>query len=132
MIKKMILIPLLIMIIASFSGCLMQEEGESETSTGEISDFYGTWTEITGKGSFSMGNSIRFKDDNTCDFFWENSTMVLLSGTWEITVNSSGNHILTIKLGEKETNYTFSFLDSFKSLGLKQEGSEEYIYYNKK
>ena len=129
--KKFFLLPICVIIIDSFSGCLTEEDNHSETSTVEISDFYGTWTERTGKGSFSMGNSISFKDDKTCDFFWENSTIVLASGKWEITVNSSDEHILTIKIGEKETNYTFSFIDSFKSLRLKQQGSEEYIYYNK-
>jgi hypothetical protein len=130
--KKLILIPILLIIIALFCGCLMQDESQSEASAGKISDFYGTWTDRSGKGSFSLGNSIRFKDDKTCDFFWENDTMVLATGIWEITVNSSGDHILTIRLGEKETNYSFSFLDSFKSLKLRQQGSKGYIYYNKK
>ena len=97
--KKIFLLPICVIIIDSFSGCLTEEDNQSETSAGEISDFYGTWTERTGKGSFSMGNSIRFKDDKTCDFFWENSTIVLASGKWEITVNSSDEYILTIKIG---------------------------------
>jgi hypothetical protein len=130
--KKLMIISFLIIFIALFSGCMTQDESQSDTSTSEISDFYGTWVESSGQGSFSLGNSIRFKDDKTCDFFWENSPNVLASGTWDINVNFSDDPILTIKLGEKHTNYTFSFLDSYKSLRLRQQGIDEYIYYDKK
>jgi hypothetical protein len=97
-----------------------------EVFHGNDQDFVGTWK--TGGGSFTMGDSIRFNSDYTCDFFWSHNTNILSSGTWDRTYKNQVGYVVVITLNDIETTYKYDFFDSYKTLRLKLEDSDEYIY----
>ena len=126
--KKIISISVIIILIFVFlCGC---DEDSNQGLVGSESDLIGTWK--TESGSFAAGDSIRFNEDKTCDFFWSPGGSILFSGTWEKTINvTNGAYILIITTGEKVTTYYYSFFDSYKTLRLREESGGSYIYYSK-
>ena len=128
--KKILIIIVIIVLITVFlSGC-GEDENKRGGLVGEDSDFYGIWS--AGAGSFTMGDSIRFLEDGTCDFFWSNGNNILFTGTWDRTINStSGAYIIVITISEKVTIYCYDFYDNYKTLRLREENSTEYVYYYK-
>ena len=65
--------------IAFLAGC---DDNRGFGLTGEDSDFFGTWKTNSGSGSFTLGDSIRFNNDYTCDYFWSGSHQIAASVTW--------------------------------------------------
>lgn len=64
----------LLFVILLLSGCEDENWGGLHDND---SDFIGTWkTEV---GSFTMGDSIRFNKDYTCDFFWSDGNTILFN-----------------------------------------------------
>jgi len=108
------------------SGCTDDEEDEGEIGTDE--NFIGTWT--TGSGSFTAGDSIRFNDDYTCDFFWSHGGSVLFNGTWTIKDLLADNPTLVITMEEQTYNYSYNFYYGFNQLQLIPEGETSgFVYY---
>ena len=99
---------------------------------GNDSDLFGVWKQREGSGSFTLGDSIRFNNDYTCDFFWSGSTHITASGNW-VRYNSYNNtqQAIVIIIGEKETVYYYGFSDSYKTIYLIEEGQSDRIYYRK-
>jgi len=128
--KINILITLLIILVTLFCGC--NDDENRDGLVGDKSDFIGTWVTEGEEGAFSLGNSIRFNNDDTCEFFWEHSSIIRANGSWQITINTEGDYILIIKIGEIETSYAYDFFYNYKTLRLKEENSNEYVYYNKR
>jgi hypothetical protein len=107
-------------------GC---DDGDREGLHGNDNDFIGTWK--TGAGSFSMGDSIRFNPDYTCDFFWSHSSYTLFNGTWDRTFINNLGYCVVITMGEQDWTYIYDFFDGYKTLRLQPENSTEYIQYSK-
>ena len=121
------IIGLIVLLIAVIlCGCNNQRNGGLH---GNDQDFIGTWK--TGGGSFAMGDSIRFNSDYTCDFFWSHNNNILLNGTWDRTYKNQVGYVVVISLGDIETTYKYDFFDSYKTLRLKLQDSDDYIYYGK-
>jgi len=124
--KMFILIFLLFISVLFLSGC---EDENRDGLVGTDEDLFGTWK--TGGGSFKMGDTIRFNPDSTCDFFWSGSTFISANGTWDRIYKNQVGYVIIFTLGEIETTYIYDFFDSYKTLRLKLEDSNEYIYYSK-
>jgi hypothetical protein len=79
--KIVVFIFILFFLIISFlAGCNgIRGSGLS----GKYSDFFGTWNTNTGSESFTLGASIRFNNDYTCDYFWSGSHQIAASGKRE-------------------------------------------------
>ena len=97
----------LFLMISFLMGCNVNR---GSVLTGDDSNFIGTWKTNSGSGSFTLGDSIRFNSDFTCDFFWSGSTHISASGTWvrHDMYNNTQSAIL-ITLGEKQTVYYYGF-----------------------
>ena len=123
----MVFVIVLFLSVTWLSGCGEEDRGGL---VGHDSDFYGNWSAEA--GSFTAGDSIRFLEDGTCEFFWSHSSYVLFNGTWDRTINSTnGEYILVITVGDKVTTYYYNFFDSYTTLRLKEENITNYVYYNK-
>jgi hypothetical protein len=100
--------------------------------TGEDSDFFGTWKTNTGSGSFTLGDSIRFNSDYTCDYFWSGGYQITASGTWvRHDMYNKTQSAVVITLGEKETVYYYGFFDKYQQLVLRVDGFNDEIFYRK-
>ena len=125
--KKIItLISSFIFITIIFSGC---EDETSEGLVGTDEDLIGTWK--TDAGSFTLGDTIRFNRDYSCDFFWSHTSHISANGTWDRTYKDKVGYVIVITLGEIETIFKYDFFDNYKTLRLKLEDSDEYLYYSK-
>ena len=119
----------LIVMIAVLTGC---DEQRGTGLIGHDSDFFGVWRQSEGAGSYTLGDSIRFNNNYTCDFFWSGSTLITASGNW-VRYNSynATQSAIVITLGQKETVYYYGFFDSYRTLYLREEGQTNSIYYRK-
>ena len=103
--KKGVFIVIFLLLMISF---LMGCNGDRGTGMiGNDSDLFGVWKQREGSGSFTLGDSIRFNNDYTCDFFWSGSTHITASGNW-VRYNSYNNtqQAIVIIIGEKENPKT--------------------------
>ena len=96
---------------------------------GNDEDLFGTWK--TEAGSFTMGDTIRFNNDYTCDFFWSGGDIILFNGTWDRTFKNNLGFCIVINMNNQEWTYKYDFFDSYKTLRLKLENGDEYTYYYK-
>jgi len=129
--KKMIIfiVSALFLMISFLTGC---DEDRGTGLTGEDSDFFGTWKTTSGAGSFTIGNSIRFNSDYTCDFFWSESHQITASGKWlRHNMYNNTQSAIVITLGEKENFYYYGFFDNYHTLVLREEGFDDELYYRK-
>jgi len=123
--KMMIVISVLLFLTMILCGC---EEDEEELN-GDDSNFIGTWK--TDAESFTMGDSIRFNEDYSCDFFWDGGYSILFSGKWNRTFISGHGHCIVINMSSQQWTYEYNFFDSYKTLRLKMQDSDTYISYRK-
>ena len=131
--KIIALIFSLLLIIIFLSGC-----GEDEHPSGlegVESDFYGIWIQKENNdpvGGFGIGDTHKFNSDKTYEVYWSHGGAIHHYGTWEKSKNLTNLHqILIITFGEKETIYYYDFFDKYTTLRLKEENSDDYIYYYK-
>jgi len=126
--KIMVFVLVLFLSVMWLSGC-----GEDEKSkgclTGYYDDFYGTWT--TDGGTFTMGDTIIFYENRSCDFKWRHNSQPIFTGTWERKSTGTGDFTLVLTIGDSVTTYYYCFFDSYKTLRLRAENSEGYTYYGK-
>lgn len=99
--------------------------------TGDVSNFYGIWTESSRSDTFTLGDSIQFYEDLTCRFFWSDTGNTRATGNWERRNVNFENYILVITVGEKETIYKFDFFDKYQTLRLKEQNSTTYMIFRK-
>jgi hypothetical protein len=113
--KIVVFILILFILMVSFlTGC---DDDRGTGMIGHDSDFFGTWKTSSGSGSFTLGNSIRFNNDYTCDFFWSGSTHTTASGTWvRHNMYNNTQSAIVITIGEKETVYYYGFFDNYHTL----------------
>jgi hypothetical protein len=118
--------------------CGCSEEGEVERGlTGRCEDFIGEWKQLEGTGGFGIGDTLKFNGENNCknstfELFWSNRGTIHHQGKWERTINiSTGEYIIILKLGEKQTIYYFHFHNNYKTLRLKEEDSSDFVIYHK-
>ena len=128
------LIVVILFFIILLVGCTDDErrdnnDNSGEAETGTYEDFIGTWTTLTGAGSFSEGNSIRFNNDDTFEKFWDHGGAALHSGTWEIKDILGENPKLILTQGEMSYTYNYSFYYSHTQLSLVPEGASSGTVY---
>ena len=125
--KIFLLIVIILLLMVMLMGCLEDRWEEEQNNnndddlnpkdeTSSYEDFIGTWTTLTGAGSFSEGNSIRFNNDDTFEKFWDHGGAALHSGTWELKNLLSENPEIILTQGEMTYNYTYSFYYSHTQL----------------
>ena len=113
--KKIIpLIVLILLLVMFLIGCIDEEEknnngGREKDEISTHEDFFGTWQTLTGSGSFSEGNSIRFNNDFTYEKFWAHGSSIYHNGTWELKDILGETPKLILTQGENTYNYTYTF-----------------------
>jgi hypothetical protein len=122
-----ITIIIILLIIVNLIGCTDEEDKKDQGQIYNYENLIGTWT--ADAGSFTAGDSIRFNNDGTCDFFWSHSSDVLFKGTWVIKNLLADNQTLIITIGEQTYNYNYSFGDGSNTLVLKLEDASSGILY---
>ena len=123
----LIIVIVILLFIVGLSGCTNEEDKKDQDMINDYKNLIGTWT--ADAGSFTAGDSIRFKNDGTCDFFWSHSSGVIFNGTWTIKNLLADNPTLIITMEEQTYNYTYSFGEGFNILGLKLEGASSVMIY---
>ena len=127
--KQLIVIAIAILIVVTgLSGCTDEDDKKDQGIIDNYKNLIGTWT--ADAGSFTAGDSIRFNDDGTCDFFWSHSSGTIFNGTWTIKNLLPNNPTLIISIEEQTYNYTYSFGEGFNILLLKlKDASSGILYY---
>ena len=135
--KKIIgILVVLFLSVLWLSGC--GEDRNRSGLIGSCDDFVGIWEEKDQAGGFGIGDTLKFNGENNCqnstyEMYWSHGGAIHHYGNWERTTNATnGHYIIILKMGEKETTYYFDFFDSYKTLRLREENSDDYMYYYKK
>ena len=134
--KKIIPLIIIILLLVMFlMGCIDEEEknnnGGEKDEFSTYEDFIGTWQTLTGSGSFSEGNSIRFNNDFTYEKFWAHGGSTYHNGTWELKDIIGETPKLILTQGEMTFNYTYTFYYGHSELKLIPEGAISGILYIK-